>query len=213
MTQQAIDAFIAAVEARLGRLETADLHDITRAAKLVRLDVEAGTPMSDKRWEVLFSDATTRELAQQMLTAKPAITEIDFDKTAIGLRPTDSPAFAGPLPAWAKTPSTQSPPTAPTADAAPAPAAATSVPTSPGALAHAWHSLLTAIPPDGLPANDDPAKRLDFLELGRMILDVSQGRGPVAHARIPEAAGFRARFIELARAAGRTELVTGLPPG
>jgi len=83
---------------------------------------------------------------------------------------------------------------------------------SPSAVQRKWHALLISIPDDGLLAPDG-GSMISSLELGRLILLVSQGKGRVSYSLLPTADGFRDRFVQAARDAHRLQLVDGLPEG
>ena len=83
---------------------------------------------------------------------------------------------------------------------------------SPAAVQRKWHALLASIPDEGLPA-DDGGGVVDGMELGRLILQVSQAKSRINLARLPSADGFRERFLEAARDAQRLGLIDGLPDG
>lgn len=75
----------------------------------------------------------------------------------------------------------------------------------------AWYELLSELPPDGLPGNEDPAAHVDAWALGRMIVNVSRGLATVDFDELPAADGFRARFVTLASRTGRLECIRNLP--
>ena len=83
---------------------------------------------------------------------------------------------------------------------------------APEAVERKWHALLTSIPDDGLPA-DDGGPPVDGMELGRLIMQVSQGKGSISFTRLPSAEGFRDRFLDAAQDAQRLGLIDGLPDG
>ena len=88
--------------------------------------------------------------------------------------------------------------------------AAQTIAVSPEALQRKWHALMTSIPDEGLAANDGCGV-VTSLELGRLVLQVSQGKGRVNFAHLPVAGGFRERFVAAARDAGRLGLIDDLP--
>lgn len=201
-----VETFLTAVQATLGARSADQMHALAVAAKKVRLAVESGTTLTDSAWVELFPDARVRAFARDTLTPV-SIVDLDFDATVFHT-PATPPTIQPPSAAPNATLPTASPATAPSAIE---PATHTMA-ASPEALQRKWHALLASIPDEGLPA-DDGSGVINGMELGRLIIQVSQAKGRASFRRLPTAAGFRERFLDAARDAQRLDLIDDMPNG
>ena len=176
-----IDAFLSAVEARVGTLDDARKHELAVAAKNIRSAVESGAEVTDATWEDCFPSEDARAVARELL-GTVSVMNLDFEATVMeGAGGTGQGGDADGTMA-----------------------------VTPEAVERKWHALLTSVPEDGL-AEDGTGTLVDAMELGRMILNVSKGKASVDFARLPSAEGFRERFLEAARDSGRLDSISGLP--
>lgn len=193
-----MQSFLHAARSVAGGSGAIDDHALLVAAKKVRLVVGTGRELESSDWAELFPDHRIRECARAMLT-EVAILELDFDATLLHSAPRPDPAV---LTLAAAPEAIHS---APRVDSSTLTTAATAE-----AVERRWHSLLTGVPDDGLPA-DNGAGTITSLELGRMILRVSQGKGRASFGHLPSAGGFRDRFVACARDADRLDMIDDLP--